>query len=65
MPKQTIAKLESENLGLFLKAQGLTQKLESTKKRALEQDKEIQKKDVVSKQLSRIAAWTAPEVDIQ
>ena len=47
MPKQTIAKLESENLGLFIKAQGLTQKLESTKKRALEQDREIQKKDVV------------------
>mgnify|MGYP001347670484 CR=1 FL=1 len=47
MPKPTIAKLESENLGLFIKARGLTEKLESTKKRALEQDKEIQKKDVV------------------
>ncbi len=47
MPKPTIAKLESENLGLVIKARGLTQKLESTKKRTLEQDKEIQKKDVV------------------
>ena len=49
MPKQTIAKLESENLELFYKARGLTQKLESAKKRAFEQitdkDKEIQKKD--------------------